>query len=143
MEFIKFWATANRVAAKRGASLEDEGAEAFVRTLFDQFKNHEGRLTAERWLAQSLENSFVSMDEPPKWVGEPFWPFCDGAPMLFFHQFTMSTSATHMQFPLGDTLYVFGAKKPRADGSFSVAYRIVAVDEEGCRSIPRSGDIVF
>ena len=135
MDFVKFWACANEISGKIGASLEDEGAESYVKGLYDDYIR-EQKVNTEKpkdWLRKALENSFVSMDTPPKWIGEPFWAFLDGIPMAFLHQFTISTKAQHLKLSLGYTVYVFGGRKICGNGEKSSAYKLIVIDDDGMR----------
>jgi hypothetical protein len=143
MEFQKFWMAAHKTAEKYKASLEDDGAREYIEELFKEYMKTYTKVPYKKWIDEILKNSFISANAPPKWIGEPFWPFDECMPMIFFHQFQIPLTARHINFPLGDSIYVFGTKKIQPDNSFSVAYRLIIKGDDGFRNIPKNSDIIY
>ena len=135
-EFNYFCADAIGVSAKFLASVDDEQAEGFVKKLFSEYENGGSPKNRKKWLADRLKNTFLCMDVPPKWVGEPRWAYSDDEPMVFLHQFKVDNLNSNMdeRFCTGDTIFIFGSKTPpfpNAGESWSVAYRLIVQTEEG------------
>ncbi len=143
MEFQAFLKVALKTAEKYNASLEDDGALEYIEELFKEYIKTYTKVPYKSWIDETLKNSFISANIPPKWIGEPYWPFDECMPMIFFHQFQIPLTARHINFPLGNSIYVFGTKKIQPDNSFSVAYRLIIQGDDGFRRIPKNSDIII
>lgn len=74
------------------------------------------------WLTAAMDGLFESVTVPPVWLGEPHWPFFQGAAMTFVHQFSMPETDYE---PAGQ-IYVFsGARVNDEDDSFTVVYKMI------------------
>lgn len=135
-DFHVFWGVAMRVAQKQSASMEADGAEDFARMLYDDYIKQGAQKNKKKWLSERLENEFLCLSEKPVWVGEPAWLYHQGKPMVFLHQFSISSSAQHLRekMPLGDTIYVFGSNhiiKKSKERDLTVVYRTAVQTFEG------------
>lgn len=140
-DFMKFWVEASKVAKKHHASIEGGDAEVFIKELYALFSKQQEVKDKKKWLSEILNHMFPYMEHPPKWKGEPDWPFFDGKPMIFLHQFTIPLSAQHINFPLTDTVYVFALKNQHELGEGS-AYKLIIQTEDGEQVVARNNDII-
>ncbi|MET1079256.1 MAG: hypothetical protein ABWY06_14690 [Pseudomonas sp.] len=112
------------------------GAEAFVDQAYAAYLENAPK-NKKTWIAEYLQDKFVFSEQPPRWQGEPDWPFFQGQPMVFLHQFSLGLEcAKSLQgaFPMGDTLYVFGSKNPPnpTEGqTWETIYRMLGQDNDG------------
>lgn len=135
-DFHVFWGAAMTAAEKKSASMEEECAEDFARTLYDEYVEQGSPKNKKKWLTERLDGEFLCLKEKPVWVGEPAWLYHQGRPMVFLHQFSVSPSAQHIKerISLGETVYVFGSKslvtRPTGD-IWTDIYRMAVQTYEG------------
>ena len=79
------------------------------------------------WLRPRLEKLFQCIGARPDWIeGQPDWPFLNGRPMTFLHQFDVP----EFEFPDGRTslasrCYVFCAGDPPQPRGWQMRYTVV------------------
>jgi hypothetical protein len=72
-----------------GSLSEDSKDGTYVKYLYTICCNELGGFSKKKasiWLEGRLANFFPAIHERPKWLGKPAWPFCDGRPMTFIVQ---------------------------------------------------------
>lgn len=134
-DFEEFTAKAFKVAGKLSASIDDKQANEYLKKIYSEYKSSNKKQLAP-WLEDRMKKDFIYMDLPPNWVGEPRWAYFKDVPMLFLNQFVVnhSNKKQNSQFPIGDTVYVFGSKNPPnpiKNESWRIVYRLVVKTEEG------------
>ena len=125
---IRFGGQVRKTVDKMNASVEGAEARPFVDMLYAEWKQAgkpENEITT--WLAARLQNVFLSLAAPPRWVEEePAWPFHQGKPMVFISQITIDDSeVSQTSLSSGETLYLFGAREPEGTG-FRMFYKVVS-----------------
>ncbi|MFC5406338.1 hypothetical protein [Cohnella soli] len=121
------------LSKNKSASCLTSDGDAFIDRLFAEM-NKEKPSVVDIWLKSKLNDKFIYAVEPPKWKGEKDWPYFQGEPMVFLHQFTLDMAAARKMkggFPVGDTIYVFGAKRALAGDAWETVYKLIGQDNGG------------
>lgn len=135
-EFDYFCADAINVSAIFFASTDDEQADGFLKNLYLNYEADGSPKNRKKWLREKLTGKFLSMNQPPEWVGDPRWAYIENEPMVFLHQFKVENIHGNLtdRVATGDTIFIFGSKVPAYPEPGKVwhqAYRMVAQTEEG------------
>jgi hypothetical protein len=132
---IVFTGELNEIALKKySASTIGYGADDFSERIYKEYIAAGSPKDRKQWIEKRLAGCFLCMAKKPKWKGEPTWPYHQGEPMVFFHQFTIPLTARLSlkgRFPMGETIYVFGSKTPpfpTEDESWKTVYKLVVQD---------------
>lgn len=125
-ELMIFHSKVLDVAEGLGASWGRGEAEQFVSDLYQAYVNSAPGIDLHEWLCETLKHHFLSLNEPPVWVGdEPAWPFLGGKPMVFISQTRLPDDAlTQDNLAGGSMLYLFGGKPAKETGG-RMEYRVV------------------
>ena len=112
-----------------GASLNDCSQaehERFIDALYAEYLGDGEPGNLRRWLRERLEPLFPCLGERPHWVEkQPAWPWLNGKPMAFLHQFQVPLNAiANSHLVAGATLYIF-AGKVSTNGGWRMEYRVV------------------
>lgn len=87
-------------------------SERFFGQLLEQFTGDSNNLPA--WLEERILRDFVAVNERPRWIQNPEWPFSDGNPMIFAGQIDLTAQQeglSAVQFHDDTSLYIFIDKK--------------------------------
>jgi len=117
---------------KNASCLTGSDADEFIDKMYSLLIE-ESPSTIDEWLKKNLENRFLYAAEPPKWTrrGEKDWLYFEGEPMIFLHQFSLGLKEAKQmkrEFPVGETIYIFGAKKKISEDTWGVVYMMVGQD---------------
>jgi len=117
---------------KNASCLTGSDADEFIDKMYSLL-TEESPSAIDEWLKKNLENRFLYAAEPPKWTrrGEKDWPYFEGEPMIFLHQFSLGLKeAKQMKrgFPVGETIYIFGAKKKIDEDGWITVHMMVGQD---------------
>ena len=135
-EFDYFCADAIGISAKFYASVDDEQAEGFLKRIALEYEADGSPKNRKKWLQEKLKGKFMSMDKPPKWVGEPRWKYFEDEPMVFLQQFKVENTNGNIRerISIGDTIFVFATRSPvypEKGKPWNQVYRLVVQTEEG------------
>lgn len=105
---------------------EDEFAAGFPGTegellmekMYGEFLDQGSPRDVKSWLRVRLAKDFLYLENLPKWIEDTCaWPFFEGRPMVFIHQFSVSeTPFSEKEIAPGVELYIFGIRKTVANG---------------------------
>jgi len=117
---------------KNASCLAGRDGEGFVEKMYGAFTK-DSPADPGGWLKTNMKDRFLYADEPPVWTknGERDWPYFEGEPMVFLHQFAIGAKETRKMkgsFPAGETIYVFGGKKNTGRGTWRTVYMLVGQD---------------
>ena len=140
-EYIIFSAALSEIAQKSyKAGIGHEEGEAFVKKCFNLYNESElptpdinwlDKLPTNvlQWMKACLDGKFLSMQESPKWIGEPSWRFIDDIPMVFVDRIEFYDNAIMANnLSVGDVLYTFAGRK-RVDDGWELIIKLVKQDD--------------
>lgn len=107
------------------------GDSGLPERLFKEWRDAGKPRKVKAWVRERLEKLFLSVGEPPDWVGpSPMWPWMDGKPMVFIRQFDVpggEVAERVLRVP-GRTLYVFAAHP--ANENDLMRYHVVEAERD-------------
>lgn len=110
-----------------GASLPGEEAMPFRYGLYQRYQSEEKAAPPKTWVKSRLRELRLCAGEKPRWVESilPTWPFLEGNPMVFLHQFHVpANEVTINQVSPDVVLYVFGCRR-RHEAGWTMEYHVV------------------
>jgi hypothetical protein len=118
------------------ASFFEDSNNVLANKLYDEFVASAGAQSLDDWLCIRLKDIFRCVDVRPEWRDGTVWPFLDGEPMVFIHQFdTPTKEVSKRYFATPSTFYVFGARVPGPDhDNWKMEYRVICqlnISEDG------------
>jgi len=123
---------------KNASCLAGRDSDSFIDKMYSTFIK-DSPANINHWLKAQMSDRFLYASQPPKWTkkGERDWLYLDDEPMIFLHQFSLGLNeAKNMrrQFPVGETIFVFGGKKQVNQDTWHAIYKMVGQDNaEGYR----------
>ncbi len=111
------------IISKFNASCNDDDSELFIDRLYEEYKKAGSPKRVKSWILTRLKDEFKYLDEPPKWVHDADWPYCNGKPMVFLTQKEVTKKAEDF-LGWGYIVYLFGAKM-ELDGGWKVVTKVV------------------
>ena len=87
--------------------------EDYFRSLLKQFQGNPEKAQIESWLEEQLSHSFISVDNPPRWIQNAEWPIVNGEPMQFVGQIDViaNEGSAAQMFHDDTSFYIFVAAK--------------------------------
>ena len=86
-ESMKEWSFGGDVHAVSMDELNGSIPEDIIRQLYLDFTRSKSK-SQKKWIRETLKGYFRCVDKPPKWIGDPDWPWIDGRPTVFLTQWT-------------------------------------------------------
>ena len=113
------------------ASITEDEQLILAKSIYARYKSEYSPKSKRAWISNVLKDYFVSVLVPPVWIERstvPVWPFLNGKPMIFIHQYRVpdnGISSKHL-FPSA-VLYVFGGKYADQDmpDKYEMHYRVI------------------
>lgn len=110
------------------ASFNDDGGDRLHESLWAEYQQAGCPKNQKTWLRERLTQLFACVDQRPKWIesqSTPIWPFWNGRPMIFIHQFEVpQTDLTETLLSPSVMLYVFGTREVNEYG-WEMKYRVI------------------
>jgi hypothetical protein len=116
------------VEKELSGSINDDPELALIKNLYRQYTDAGRPTDVNSWLRPRLAELFHCVGERPRWTeGQTEWPFLNGRPMTFLHQFEIPEFVfPDRRVSLAATIYVFcGVGIPDANKHWEMDFRVV------------------
>lgn len=140
--FILFCAALSELAAKNcNVGLGHSESEPFMKRIYAEYlltRHNEPDISwiksvpsdVKKWMTNVINESFLFMNEKPKWVRGPSWRFIEDMPMIFISQIEFEkNNVMEQNLSFGDVIYIFSGKQ-KVDQGWELIIKMVKQDKQ-------------